>query len=221
MWSKSTHHHGNLHCTTSQSAVCGPSLWHMIKFSHTGKASFTSCSNATQFSCSHPHHFHITAGQIIEFDTRITLDSCPENSDKKQIILLQMFKGEICEQNIQFECRNTGQSKGCIEVIQVTDHMFDMKLRLHNAALNDAEVYTVQVKVINPDITVDSFFSRRFEVYMIGKSWICKLCYRSCGRITTIMYIQLVVDLNSHLVFWKWQYRGVIVYKNQENCIYL
>lgn len=81
-----------------------------------------------------------------------------------------MFKGEICEQNIQFECRNTGQSKGRIEVVQVTDHMFDMKLRLHNAALNDAEVYTVQVKVINPDITVDSFFSRRFEVYMIGKS---------------------------------------------------
>lgn len=88
-----------------------------------------------------------------------------------------MFKGEICEQNIQYECRNTGinhekkcQSKGRIEVVQVTDHMFDMKLRLHNAALNDAEVYTVQVTVINPDITVDSFFSKRFEVYMIGKS---------------------------------------------------
>lgn len=78
-----------------------------------------------------------------------------------------MFKGEICEQNIQFECRNTGQSKGCIEVVQVTDHMFDMKL---SAALNDAKVYTVQVKVINHDITVDSFFSRRFEVCMIGKS---------------------------------------------------
>jgi len=180
MWSKSTHHHGNLHCTTSQSAVCGLYLWHMIKFSHTGKASFSSCSNATQFSCSHPHHLHITAGQNIEFDTRITLDSCPENSDKEQTILLQVFKGEICEQNIQYDCRNTGinhekkcQSKGCIAVVQVTGQKFDMKLRLHDAALNDAGVYTVQVKVINPNATVDSFFSRRFEVYMIGKSWIC------------------------------------------------
>ena len=88
-----------------------------------------------------------------------------------------MFKGEICEQNIQYECRNTVinhekkcQSKGRIGVVQVTGQNFDMKLSLHNAALNDAGVYTVQVKVINPDATVDSFFSRRFEVYMIGKS---------------------------------------------------
>ena len=88
-----------------------------------------------------------------------------------------MFKGEICEQNIQYECRNTGinhekkcHSKGCIAVVQVTGQKFDMKLRLHNAALNDAGVYTVQVKVINPNATVDSFYSIRCEVYMIGKS---------------------------------------------------
>ena len=50
----------------------------------------------------------------------------------------------------------------------MTGQNFDMKLSLHNAALNDAGVYTVQVKVINPDGTVDSF-SKTFKVYMIGK----------------------------------------------------
>ena len=153
----------------------------MIKFSHTGKASFSSCSNATQFSCSHPHHLHITAGQNIEFDTRITLDSCPENSDKEQTILLQVFKGEICKQNIQYECRNTGinhekkcQSKGCIAVVQVTGQKFDMKLSLHNATLNDAGVYTVRVKVVSPDRSKEFSLTKTFQVHMIGKSCVCK-----------------------------------------------
>ena len=89
-----------------------------------------------------------------------------------------MFKGEICDQNLQYECGNTDinpdklcPSEGRIRVAQVTkDHKFDMKLTLPNAALNDAGVYTVQVKVVNPDSAEVSSFSRTFEVHMIGKS---------------------------------------------------
>ena len=88
-----------------------------------------------------------------------------------------MFKGEICDQNLQYECGNTDTnpdklcpSEGHIRVVQVTDRKFDMKLTLPNAALNDAGVYTVRVKVVNPDSAEVSFFSRTFEVHMIGKS---------------------------------------------------
>ena len=88
-----------------------------------------------------------------------------------------MFKGAICEKNLQYECINTDiyrdklcLSKGRIGVVQVTDHKFDMKLTLHNAALNDAGVYTVRVKVGNLDSSEASSFSKTFEVCMIGKS---------------------------------------------------
>ena len=85
-----------------------------------------------------------------------------------------MFKGdEICEQNIQYECGNNRDkpclSKGRIRVVQVNHHKFDMNLSLPNAALNDAGVYTVRVKVVNPDSSEVSSFSKTFEVYMIGK----------------------------------------------------
>ena len=89
-----------------------------------------------------------------------------------------MFKCEICEQKLQYECKNTGmyRDKPClsnehIQVVQGIDHInqkFDMNLRLLNTALNDAGVYTVKVTVINPDGTEDSF-SKTFKVYMIGK----------------------------------------------------
>ena len=88
-----------------------------------------------------------------------------------------MFKGEICDQNSQYECGHTDinpdklcPSEGPIRVVQVTDRKFDMKLTLPNAVLNDAGVYTVRVKVVNPDSAEVSFFSRTFEVHMIGKS---------------------------------------------------
>ena len=86
-----------------------------------------------------------------------------------------MFKGdEICEQNIQYECGNNRDkpclSKGRIRVVQVNHRKFDMKLSLPNAALNDAGVYTVRVKVVNPYSSEVSSFSKTFEVYMIGKS---------------------------------------------------
>ena len=149
----------------------------MIIFPPTGRASFASCSNTTQSSCSHPHHLHVTAGQVIMFDTRIKYTDSGNSHKKQTITLLQMFKGAICERSLQYECINTGiyrdkpcLSKGRIGVVQVTDHKFDMKLTLHNAALNDAGVYTVRVKVGNPDSSEASSFSKTFEVCMIGKS---------------------------------------------------
>ena len=98
-----------------------------------------------------------------------------ETAKKEQtIILLQMFKGD---ENLQYECGNTGiyrdkpcVSRGRIGVVQVNDHKFDMYLTLHNAAPKDAEVYTVQVEVVNPDSSEVSSFSKTFEVHTIGKS---------------------------------------------------
>ena len=88
-----------------------------------------------------------------------------------------MFKGD---ENLQYECGNTGiyrdkpcLSEGRIGVVQVNDHKFDMYLTLHNAAPKDAEVYTVQVEVVNPDSSEVSSFSKTSEVHMIGKLWIC------------------------------------------------
>ena len=58
-----------------------------------------------------------------------------------------MFKSEICDQNLQHKCGNIINrdkpclSKGCIRVVQVTNHRFDVNLTLHNAALNDAGDY--------------------------------------------------------------------------------
>ena len=88
-----------------------------------------------------------------------------------------MFKGAVCEQNLLYECGNTGINpdtpclpKGRIRVIPLHKFKkFDMKLSLPNAALNDAGVYTVRVKVVNPDSSEVSSFSKTFEVYMIGK----------------------------------------------------
>ena len=64
------------------------------------------------------------------------------------------------------------QHKGRIGVVQVTGLKFDMILSLHNAALKDAGVYTVRVKVVNPDRNKVFSFTKTFQVHMIGKSCI-------------------------------------------------
>ena len=148
----------------------------MIIIPPTGKAWFASCSNTTPSSCSHPHHLKVTAWRDM-FDTRIKYTGSGNSHKKQTMILLQMFKGAISEQNLQYKCINAGiyrdkpcLSKGRIGVVQVTDHKFDMNLTLHDAAPNDAGVYIVQVEVVNPDSSEVSSFSKTFEVYMIGKS---------------------------------------------------
>lgn len=110
------------------------------------------------------------------------------------------------KKNLQHECGNTGiyrgklcQPKGRIGVVQVTGQKFDMKLSLHNATLNDAGVYTVRVKVVSPDRSKEFSLTKTFQVHMIGKSCVSQLAIDPVGRITTLMYIKLIIDLNSNL----------------------
>ena len=69
-------------------------------------------------------------------------------------------------------CTNTAklcQPRGRIGVVQGTDHKFDLKLTLENAALNDTGVYIARVEVVSPDTGAASFLTKRFQVNVSGK----------------------------------------------------
>ena len=100
------------------------------------------------------------------------------SSNKNQTTrLLQLFKGVVSSPTLQYVCTNTGinrrkscPSKGRIGVVQGTDHKFDMKLTLDNAALKDTGDYIVRVKVINPETGSAFYLTKRFQVNVSGKS---------------------------------------------------
>ena len=88
-----------------------------------------------------------------------------------------MFKGVVNGPTLQwYVCTNTGinRRKSCPSktygVVQGTDHKFDMKLTLDNAAINDTGDYIVRVEVVNPETGSAFYLTKRFQVNVSGKS---------------------------------------------------
>ena len=106
-------------------------------------------------------------------DTRITYNGSGSSNKNQTTKLLQLFKGVVSGPTLQYVCTNADRScpsKGHIGVLQGTDHKFDMKLTLENAALNDTGDYIVRVEVVNPESGAALYLTKRFQVNVSGKS---------------------------------------------------
>ena len=105
-------------------------------------------------------------------DTRIAYNGSGSSNRNQTTRLLQLFKDRVSGSTLQYVCTNTAklcQPRGRISVVQGTDHKFDLKLTLENAALNDTGVYIARVEVVSPDTGAASFLTKIFQVNVSGK----------------------------------------------------
>ena len=106
-------------------------------------------------------------------DTRITYNGSGSSNKNQTTKLLQLFKGVVSGPTLQYVCTNADRSCpsiGRIGVVQGTDHKFDMKLTLDNAAINDKGDYIVRVEVVNPQSGAALYLTKTFQVNVSGKS---------------------------------------------------